>query len=455
VQETPQPGLTLKEVKRRGVITFLLPHSAASYFLYRGEQMGFEYELALEFAKEIGVDLEVLTPPPGTELTAWLAEGKGDIAAGVAIADEEEIDPLRASISYLDTTAQLLTRRAESRVHELSALAGKVIAVQPDAVYARQFLAEGDTANLSFILKTVQSEESIGGAIRMMAQGQASATLVTVPLADLAAKLYPAQLRPAVSFPRPVHMVWGVRQEDSALLDAINSFLDRAARSGLRKILFEKYFIVAEHLRDNVRKQEVTLLSKQLSRYDRLIARHAEEAGFDWRFIAALIFQESRFNHESVSGAGAYGLMQLMPIAAQDIGVKDYSHPAKNIEAGIKYLKILARQFPDGRAEDRFALVLASYFLGPGHMEDAQRLARALGYDPDCWEDSMERVLPLLEKSKYSRRAQYGAAQGKQAVRYVNAIRKRYLLYSQYVSRQLPETRKHTKGPRQAASVAG
>jgi membrane-bound lytic murein transglycosylase F len=334
-------------------------------------------------------------------------------------------------------------------------LAGKSIAIQPDAVYARQLLASENTKNFSFTLTTVQSEESIGGAIRMMAQGQASATLVTAPLADLAYKLYPGQLRTTVSFPQTVHMVWAVRQENAALLEAINAFLDHAIRSGLRKILFEKYFVMADHLRDSARKQEVTLLSKQLSRYDRLIARHAEEAGFDWRFIAALIFQESRFNHDSVSGAGAYGLMQLMPTAAQDIGVKDYSHPAKNIEAGIKYLKILARQFPDGRAEDRFALVLASYFLGPGHVEDAQRLARTLGYDPDCWEDSMDRVLPLLEKARYYRRVQYGAAQGRQAVRYVNAIKKRYMLYSQYVSRKLPEIRKHTQGPRQAASVAG
>lgn len=417
--------------------------------------MGFEYELALEFAKTLGVDLEILTPPPGTELTAWLEEGKGDIAAGVAIADEEELDSFHTSVSYLDTTAQLLTRRSDFRVREITDLAGKSIAVQPDALYARQLLPIDSARNVPSILTTVQSEESIGGAVRLMAQGQASATLVTAPLADLAYKLYPGQLRTAVSFPQTIRMVWAVRQENEALLEAINAFLDQASRSGLRKILFEKYFVTANHLRDSARKQEVTLLSKQLSRYDRLIARHAEEAGFDWRFIAALIFQESRFNHESVSGAGAYGLMQLMPIAAQDIGIKDYSHPAKNIEAGVKYLKVLARQFPDGRTEDRFALVLASYFLGPGHMEDARRLARALGHDPDCWEDSMERVLPLLEKAKYYRRAQYGAAQGRQAVHYVNAIRKRYMLYAQHVSRKLPEVRKRTKEPPQAASVAG
>jgi membrane-bound lytic murein transglycosylase MltF len=93
--------------------------------------------------------------------------------------------------------------------------------------------------------------------------------------------------------------------------------------------------------------------------------------------------------------------------------------------------------------------------MGLGHVEDARRLARTLGYDPDCWEDSLERVVPLLEKAKYHRRTRHGAAQGREAVRYVNAILKRYTLYSQYVSRELPQPTKRGKGKHQAASAAG
>lgn len=455
VREALPPGLTLQDIKRRGFLTFLIPHSAASYFLYRGEQMGFEYELALEFAKELGVELEVVTPPPGTELTAWLEEGKGDIAAGIAISDEREIQPFRASVSYLDTTAQLLVRRQGATVRDMSMLSGKSVAIQPDAAYARLLFPSSDTLAPPPALTVVQSEESIGGAIQLMTQGQATAALVTAPIADLASKLYPGQFRTSLAFPMPIHMVWATRPEDSQLMNLVNTFLERAARSGLRKILFEKYFVTAEHLSGAGRTQELTLISKGLTRYDRLIARHAEEAGFDWRFIAALIFEESRFNHDRVSEAGAYGLMQIMPIAAQNIGVKDYSQPATNIEAGIKYLRVLARQFPDGQPRDRLAFVLASYVMGIGHVEDARRLARTLGYDPDCWQDSMERVLPLLEKPRYYRQTQYGSAQGREALRYVTAILKRYTLYSQYVARELPERRTRAKGLRQAASAAG
>src|SRR5215471_19692281 len=129
VQESALPGLTIADLQRRGVVTFLIPHSAASYFLYRGEQMGFEYELAQEFAQTLGVELEIVTPPPGVELAAWLAEGKGDIAAGFAVADDNDIVPLQASVSYLDTTAQILTRRRDVRVRDIAALSGQQIAV--------------------------------------------------------------------------------------------------------------------------------------------------------------------------------------------------------------------------------------------------------------------------------------------------------------------------------------
>ena len=415
VKEAPPPAPTLEAIKRRGFITFLIPHGTTSYFLYRGEQMGFEYELALDFARSLGVELEVVTPAPGVDLTEIVSEGEVDIAAGLVIADENNLGPLLPSISYLDVTSQILTTHNNALLGEAT-LSGRAIAVRPDALYARQVLTLVAAGEPPPVLTVIESDDGIAGAMRMMSQGQAAAILATAPLADVAKKLYPGQLRTALRLPEMARTVWAIRPRSPGLLNAINVFLEQALQSGKRKILFDKYFATASHLRDGARTQELTLISKRLTRYDRLIARHAEEAGFDWRFIAAVIFEESRFDHDRVSEAGAYGLMQIMPIAARDIGVKDYSQPASNIEAGIKYLKMLARQFPDGQLEDRFALALASYVIGVGHVEDARQLARSLGYDPDCWKDSMEHVLPLLEKPKYYKKMQHGVAQGKEAI---------------------------------------
>lgn len=195
---------------------------------------------------------------------------------------------------------------------------------------------------------------------------------------------------------------------------------------------------------------------RRLSRYDRVIARHAEEAGFDWRFVAALIFEESRFDHRRVSSAGASGLMQLMPFTAQLVGLKNIQDPHANIEAGVKYLSFLSRQFQDGRPRDRLALILASYVMGLGHVEDGQRIARLQGYDPDCWGESMELILPLLENPTYHSKTLYGYAQGREAVRYANAILERYDVYSQLVERDFsPEEVPAPSDSQAASAVAG
>ena len=449
----PQPSVA--DLQRRGTITFLIHHSDTSYFLSRGEQMGFEYELAQGFARELGVELEVLALPPGSALAAELRDGKGEVAAGLVTTDESDPDVLQVSVPYLETTAEIVTRSEEPAPHAVADLAGKVVTVQPDALDTSQLLAPVSVLPVPPVFTRVRSNDAIGEGVRAVTQGKAAATVMTAPLAGLAHTLYPGKLRTAWTLPGAVRLVWAVRPEHAELLRAINAYLERANRSGLKKILFEKYFIAADHLRDPARIPEFTLISKRLSRYDHLIARYSEEAGFDWRLVAALIFEESRFDHERVSEAGAYGLMQITPIVAQEMGVKNSTAPQGNIETGVKYLRTLARQFPHGRRNDRLALVLASYFLGQGHVEDAQRLARALGYDPHCWAESMERVLPLLEDPAYHRQTLYGFAQGSEAVRYVNAVRKRYALYSQYVSRKLAPAAAHPAAPPQAAAAAG
>jgi len=305
--EIPPPSV--EDLQRRGVVTFLMRHGAESHFLYRGEQMGFEYELARGFAEDIGVELEILTPPPGDELTEWLRAGKGDIAAGLVTTPADSLPSLSFSLSYLITETRVITRGVDDHIRDIGDLAGKVVTAQPEALYAPQFLMPAQPPTLSPIFFNARNSNDMGEAVRALEGGQATAVLVTTPIADLLHRIFPGKLRTAWVSPQPAHFRWAVRPGQTDLLPAINSYLERASRSGLRKILFEKYFVKAEYLRGVSRVQESTLLTKRLSRYDHLIARHAERAGFDWRLVAALIFEESRFDHKRVSEAGAYGLM--------------------------------------------------------------------------------------------------------------------------------------------------
>ena len=178
--------------------------------------------------------------------------------------------------------------------------------------------------------------------------------------------------------------------------------------------------------------------SGQINRYAGLIAKYADPLELDWRLVAAIIFEESRFEERAVSAAGARGLMQIMPSASAEVGVANVSQPESNIQAGILYLRRLAEQFPNARATDRIALVLAAYLLGPNHILDAQDLARDRRLDPQIWHANVETILPLLEDGNVRTRSGY--ARGRLGVDYVNRILDRYDNYRRHLESE-PELR--------------
>jgi soluble lytic murein transglycosylase-like protein len=175
-----------------------------------------------------------------------------------------------------------------------------------------------------------------------------------------------------------------------------------------------------------------------LSPYDRFIGRYADDAGFDWRLISAVISEESGFQEEAESPAGAYGLMQVRDIAARDVGQLFFHDPESNIRTGVSYLKRLEGMFSAASGRDRLGLILAAYNMGPGHVQDAQSLARRYGYDPMVWAESMQAVLPLLEESHFYEQLPNGYAQGSQTVEYVERVLARFDQYRRTLSAEPP-----------------
>jgi membrane-bound lytic murein transglycosylase F len=138
-----------------------------------------------------------------------------------------------------------------------------------------------------------------------------------------------------------------------------------------------------------------------VAKYGTTIKRYAQEYGFDWRLILAVMKQESRFEPEAESEKGASGLMQIMPVTgaevARSLSLEDLSHPKANIRAGVYYLRKLYDLFDGSSDADRIKLTLASYNAGPGRVYDAQELASYLEDDPGRWQ-SVRDALPLLSK---------------------------------------------------------
>jgi membrane-bound lytic murein transglycosylase MltF len=139
--------------------------------------------------------------------------------------------------------------------------------------------------------------------------------------------------------------------------------------------------------------------------YSDLVKKYSERYHLDWPLALAVMKQESQFDREAVSYAGAYGLMQIMPITQSELvdklGVSDAATPRNNIRAGVYHLRSMFRSFPKATGEDRIELALAAYNAGLTRIMAARGIARYLGQDPNSWE-VVKKTLPLLSHSYYS-----------------------------------------------------
>lgn len=151
---------------------------------------------------------------------------------------------------------------------------------------------------------------------------------------------------------------------------------------------------------------EYTYLSPYvgISHYDNQFREAADSTGYEWTLIAAIAFTESRFDSTAISGAGACGVMQMMPRTLRGLGIADSLHMDNrtNIMAAAKLLKSLDMRYSYiGSKDERISFVLASYNAGYGHIQDAMRLARKYGKDRHVWEASVDSFLVFKSMPEY------------------------------------------------------
>jgi membrane-bound lytic murein transglycosylase F len=162
--------------------------------------------------------------------------------------------------------------------------------------------------------------------------------------------------------------------------------------------------------------------SGSISPYDRLIQKYAAELDWDWRMLAAVIYQESKFSINSRSHRGAQGLMQVMPSTAARYGIEDLVNPENNIKAGVSHLKMLQNIWKKRNLtpEELIRFTLASYNAGEGKMLECRSFAQNEGYPGDTWEDILK-IIPLMREQ--------GLFQGHETIAYIENISALYNSY--------------------------
>jgi membrane-bound lytic murein transglycosylase F len=419
------PGL-----RRRKRLRMITRNNSATYFIHRGAQRGFEYELLRRFAEAHDLRLEIVIPPSRADLEEWLLKGKGDVIAASLSITPERRQRVNFTRPFLTVQEVVVTREDESEVQGPEDLEGRTIHVRPSSSYRAtldELLGEFPDIMIEFVAEEIETEEILA----RVEDGTWDLTICDSNLLELERNAG-RKIKPA--FPvAEASLGWAVRPSDSKLLSALNDYIASEYRGLFYNVLRNRYFRTMGTI-VNSQDEWRSDRSGRISPYDDIARRYAEQYELDWRLIVAQMYQESRFEPDRASWSGAKGLMQILPRTARELGVSDVNDPESSVHGGVKYMRwLIDRYDPKLPLATRIRFALASYNAGRGHVLDAQRLASRLGLDPDEWYGNVEEAMLLLQRPEFYEHTRYGYCRGSECVRYVREIDRRYRTYVAHV----------------------
>lgn len=437
-QNSSNPKSTddLQQIKDSGELTVLTLYSSTSYFIYRGEDMGFQYELSQQFAKSLGVKLKVKVAKNSRELIQKLLAGEGDLIAYTLPITNR----LKDSLVYCGEeviTHQVIIQRQSGRgiklLKDVTELIGKDVYVKPGKHYERLVNLDKELGGGIRIHRVTNDSITAEDLIMQVSQGIIPYTVADNDIARLNKTYYPnLNTELAISFDQRAS--WAVRKDCPKLAEAANLWHEANITSPDYTASMKRYF---ENSKNITHSPILSLKEGKISHYDPLFKKYATEIGWDWRLLASLAYTESNFDTTAVSWAGAKGLMQLMPTTARAMGVPPGKEqdPEESVKAAAKYIAATAKSFDYLPEEERVNFVLASYNSGIGHVLDAIALAEKYGKNKYVWRDNVETFILLKSEEEYFTDpvCKNGYFRGRETYNFVREITARFELYKKKI----------------------
>ena len=407
--EEPQTTIyrDFDQIAETQTLNVALAENATEYCIHNAIPRGFQLETLEDFCKEYDLELNII--PIGNDYSAekLLAKGKCDIIVKHAFTTDSSMSQplLHSNLVILSQTKDL-----------------------PDTIYA----AGEQNFRISYNGKTIICTANISQEMiaRKVASNEITAALCDSALALTYQKAYP-RLQIDTSICIAQDIVWKTNPEAEVLRDSINAWLTREMETKKYKLRHEIYY---SYININVSSKYYSGNGNQISVYDALIRKHSTKLQWDWRYIASLIYEESHFNPNISNPSGAYGIMQLMPVAYQKFAhdSADISDPEVQLMAGIKHVDYLKKHTPESITDTAVIIryVLMGYNAGHGHAEDAYRLAEKYSGNTNSWHNLAEYMKLLNEREFYTDPVvKCGKYKGSRTVAFTKSVVDRYKHY--------------------------
>lgn len=430
-----KPAHDLQQIKDSGELVVLTLYSSTSYFIYRGQDMGFQYELSEQFAKSLGVKLKVKVARNVRDLIRKLQAGEGDLIAYTLPVTKEWKDSLLYCGEDVITHQVIVQRngRREKPLKDVTELIGKDVYVKPGKYHERLVNLDKELGGGIHIHVVRGDSVSNEDLIAQVAQEKIPYTVTDNDIARLNRTYYPnLNISLAISFDQ--RSSWAVRQDCPQLARAASEWHRVNMTSPDYTASTKRYFEISKATPHT---PILSLREGKISHYDNLFKKYAKEIDWDWRLLASLAYTESNFDTTAVSWAGARGLMQLMPSTARAMGMPagKEQNAEESVKAAVKYIGMTAQSFKHLPEKERINFVLASYNSGIGHVLDAMALAEKYGKDKNVWRDNVEKYILLKANEEYFTDpvCKYGYFRGTETYNFVRDITERFELYKKKI----------------------
>lgn len=431
----PEAG-ALEQIDRRGILNVCCYYNTTDYYVYKGIPKGFHYDLVKKFADHLGVKLNIEINTDIDECIQRLNENKYDLIAMSMTVTDDRKNKVKFSKTLFNTSQVLVQHKSDSILRSIQELKGKEIFLQKGTAFTNTLQHLNDSLQLNLKI-TILEDDTFEDILLKVENGELPYTVTDKNIAQIAAQ-YMTHIDYSLQLSPNTPIAWAIPRKTSLFADELNNWLDSIKKSDDFNVLYNRYYknSYVTSLRNS---KYYKLKNGIISSFDTIIKKEALAIGWDWRLLAAVIYQESGFDPEAISHLGAVGLMQVMPETSIQQGFEKYETPEDNIHVGAHYLKYLEKKFDkfDLDSSEQIKFTLAAYNAGIGHVFDAIRLAEAYGKNPKIWDNNVDYFIlhksqPEIYQDTMSRN---GYCDGKQTFKFVNSIIENYTHYKNTISK--------------------
>lgn len=437
--EKPAP-YDLPEILQKKELTVITLYSSISYFKYKNKNMGYQYDLCSKLANSLGITLKIKTAKSIEELYKMLDTKQGDLIAYYLPLTEKGKNKY-IYCGYEDLSHQVLIQRKSNKpVRNVLGLIGKTVYIPRGTRYETRLsnLNEEIGGGINIVL-TNGNKRGTENLIEEVAMKKIDYTISENKLAQIN-KTYFKNIDIETNISYNQKQYWVTRKSEKKLAGIIDSIFSNKKKKIRYTSLYKRYFEQSKGQPSPfLTTGKIIREDGSISDYDSIFKIYADSIGWDWRLLASIAYQESKFDNKAQSWVGARGLMQIMPRIAKSLGIDPDSLniPQINIKASTLSLNSLEKSFFRIKdKEQRIKIVLAAYNAGLGHVLDARALTKKYGKDPNKWDgDNVSYYILNKSKPKYYNDpvCKSGYLRGYETATFVTEIWTRYNYYKEKI----------------------